>query len=1031
MNESATHSREHTEKSESSLMAKAEEIFAQSNNVLSKQIAEFTLTAAPYMVNAADVSALLHDDPEGLLGTMSFFRLRSCTVEDMKEAAEYLNSRMSKLFTAMHSLMTPVMYGVISRKGQTNIVIGIDARSADTVEAILNGLLTGIEIEKMPEPIFPYDANEEICGGFVSGVPILKIGEEKQQIDLSTLIKSLNGNEYTFMVYCKPITDAQERYRTLLSVKDSCVAISKRSLSLQNSINSNRTTTNTSSTNRRGILQELISQIARDKKINVNGLLDALMDSGINNTSVSVSTSETLEGISDGVSFDVQNGIALEMLEYCDKAIERLKTSIAAGLWEVSISYSATAARDLGIMKSSILSELAKPSTDIMPLAHFNYPNQNNHVLCLPAPSRGSNPLLTPITSLELGLLCTPPSSPVPDFEVKLGKYYPMIPASGNVTIGQVSDGQRPLPNMPFGFSTEDLNKHTFVCGITGSGKTNTTKHILHEAGVPYLVIESAKKEYRNIPDIDAVYTLGKPEINCIQMNPFYVQYGISLQTHIDYLKDLFNAAFSFYGPMPYILEKCLSNIYRARGWNLTLGYHPYIINLSSTVKTFDASYMREQYALRSCNYIFPTMQDLKNEVERYIDKEMKYDGEVAGNIKSAIISRLNSLCVGSKGFMFNTNFHLDMDELMQKRTVFELEGLSDDSDKAFCVGLLVVFINEYRQIEKAQSAKNGLRHLLVIEEAHRLLKNVETERASESMGNPKGKAVEHFTNMIAEMRSYGQGVIIAEQIPSKLAPDVIKNSSNKIVQRIVSADDQALIANTIGIKVDDAVFLGSLRTGFGLCHKEGMNLPVLVKIAEHKDIELDDDTILKMSGKNMATTFEAINKQLLTESIGEDLDKYAYRILDTIMVSSESVGATAVRWFRETMDYEVRKHDISLLPSVEPNRESLYGLILSERIIALINCGVYGFGHLAPNELFNELDALCVKGLSELVSPVKERLTSLYKRKTEAQCISIVAKNLKSDCNTSTDLKSSISRYFITVSDDIIEKIKERIGSA
>ena len=62
------------------------------------------------------------------------------------------------------------------------------------------------------------------------------------------------------------------------------------------------------------------------------------------------------------------------------------------------------------------------------------------------------------------------------------------------------------------------------------------------------------------------------------------------------------------------------------------------------------------------------------------------------------------------------------------------------------------------------------------------------------------GKAVEHFTNMLAEMRSYGQGVIVAEQIPSKISPDVIKNSSNKIIHRIVSKDDQEIIANTVGL---------------------------------------------------------------------------------------------------------------------------------------------------------------------------------------------------------------------------------------
>lgn len=193
-------------------------------------------------------------------------------------------------------------------------------------------------------------------------------------------------------------------------------------------------------------------------------------------------------------------------------------------------------------------------------------------------------------------------------------------------------------------------------------------------------------------------------------------------------------------------------------------------------------------------------MQDLKNEVKRYIEEEMQYDSEVGGNVKTAILARLESLCNGAKGFMFNTRKCIDMESLMNQNIVFELEGLADDSDKAFCVGLLVIFINEYRQVfkEEKRNEKLGLQHLLVIEEAHRLLKNVETERSSENMGNPKGKAVEHFTNMIAEMRSYGQGVIIAEQIPSKLAPDVIKNSSNKIIQRVVSADDQALVSNTL-----------------------------------------------------------------------------------------------------------------------------------------------------------------------------------------------------------------------------------------
>ena len=149
------------------------------------------------------------------------------------------------------------------------------------------------------------------------------------------------------------------------------------------------------------------------------------------------------------------------------------------------------------------------------------------------------------------------------------------IPDSNGETIeiGKISDNGNIIDNMSFKMTEDDLNKHTFVCGITGSGKTTTVKNILSSCEKPFMVIEPAKKEYRNIElknntNVE-VYTLGKPEINCLQMNPFYILPGISPQMHIDFLKDLFNASFSFYGPMPYILEKCLQNIYIKKGWNL------------------------------------------------------------------------------------------------------------------------------------------------------------------------------------------------------------------------------------------------------------------------------------------------------------------------------------------------------------------------------------------------------------------------------------------------------------------------------
>ena len=336
-----------------------------------------------------------------------------------------------------------------------------------------------------------------------------------------------------------------------------------------------------------------------------------------------------------------------------------------------------------------------------------------------------------------------------------------------------------------FSISKGDARKHIFVSGLTGSGKTTTVKHILNCIDdTPFLVIESAKREYRRLLRAEkyseslSVYTVGDSNISPIRHNPFRVLPKVSLITHIDNLKSIFYASFSLYGPMPYILEKCIYNIYQKCGWNLTTGKHQRV-----TIETFGDC--------KNHCFIYPTIRDLINEVNRYVKDELEYKGELQDNIRSAIVARLESLAVGAKGFLFNTQEAIDIEDFLNRNVVLELESLSDDDDKAFFVGLMLSLVSEYRQSLARQSvldANDDLQHVLVIEEAHRLLKNVQTERTSEMLGNPKGKAVESFCNLIAEMRSYGQGVIVAEQIPTKIAPDVIKNTNTKIIHRLVSS---------------------------------------------------------------------------------------------------------------------------------------------------------------------------------------------------------------------------------------------------
>ncbi len=948
-----------------------------------------------YRVNELCTSKLLEQDAANSLDCFTFYRIYSCTIEETDEPEVLLKNKMEKYFTALHALNVAIVFGIISRNGMAELVIGVGEKVS---ESILAGLLPGVDLrETYPKFSAQTTQSASMCG-LLSAIPSVKLDDTAQFFDISPIMRSLIGQDYTLFFLASPVDeDTVTRSLTdLIAVRDACFAVSKRTLSLQEGTGS---TTSTATSTTFGISAIIASYSETEN----------------------VSKAETLSS-NESISGERQNGIALELIEYAEYGIERLKAGRSCGMWQMIATYSTgnTTARD--IIQACLKAELSKPNPKLLPARNFGVLSGNNTSLVPLVPTgmvttRKPNPLCAMVTSSELGMVCTVPVDNVPNFELIQRQSYPMLAdeQDSNVEIGCVTDGWRPLSRMPFSLSESDLNKHTFICGITGSGKTTTVKTILNNCDKPFLVIESAKKEYRNIKldskNSPTIYTLGKPELNCPQINPFYIMPGVSPQTHIDFLKDLFNASFSFYGPMPYIFEKCLQNVYIKRGWNLTLGFHPKLINKKSTVDMFDYGHLSRKYCINSHAYLFPTMSDLKNEIARYIDEELQYDGEVAGNVKTAMKTRLESLCNGAKGFMFDTAAYLNMEHLLKTNTIFELEGLADDSDKAFCVGLLLIFINEYRSVQKESCASNsgGLQHLLVVEEAHRLLKNISTDNSSEMMGNPKGKAVEHFTNMIAEMRAYGQGVIIAEQIPTKLAPDAIKNSSNKIIQRVVSADDQQLVANTIGISGEGAIFLGTLKTGFALCHKEGMTKPVCVKVHPAQGILMQDE---KLYNKNVYERFLAVNKSIAHAAASSFIDKYALKLLNTLFVCSNPVAISSIEIVKDKIESHLSTNEIQLFPQEET--DNIIAALLSESIYRYLTTGVFSMSDLIQNNLCNDINNLLSLPTREKIETVKINLKNAYNRDIKKLGIHIIAQMLKDQYIQEMDIDATINNYFI-----------------
>ena len=751
-------------------------------------------------------------------------------------------------------------------------------------------------------------------------------------------------------------------------------------------------------------------------------------------SSLTKSFSET-EGQS--ISLDIQNGWAIEMIKIAETMLERLRIGINTGMWETLTTYSSDNELVSKLIGGRLYSEITSNLPTNLSPQKIDF-KKDKEILFIPKNFNTNEKNKTYgslVTSEELCAICSIPSENISNFEIKKSKLYSLTSNESNSkeSIGNVCEYDKVLENVEFSLSEEDINKHTFVCGMTGMGKTNTVKMILNKIDKPFLVIEPAKKEYRNINKEKKIYTLGNVKLNSLRLNPFYILPGINPQHHIDLLKDLFSASFALYGPMPYIVEKCLSTVYEKKGWNLSFGHHPYLTDIKNRRTAFNEDKINEKYNEIAHKYLFPTMQDLKNEVDEYVES-MDYDNELKGNIKSAINARIDSLCVSSKGYIFNSNNIPNFDELFSKNTILELEGLGDDADKSFSMGLIIIFLNEYMQVKKETESTSGLRHILVIEEAHRLLKNTSSE-SNENFGNPKGKAVEHFTNMLAEMRSYGEGIIVSEQIPTKLAPDVIKNSSNKIVHRLASKDDQEIMANTIGLTNEEAIYIGNQKTGYALCSKEGLYQPLMVKIKRINDKKVSDN---KLYYDNQEDKFIEVDKIMLNSYLSSKINIFSINVLLSLMYFYDATKINSnIEKIYDSFENLIFSKSFSI---VSNDINKLMKECIIEKIFSQLTGEIFRYRKLLSNEFLNLLkEKLMQKSLSENdIALLQEKFKEFYKERTEKRAIrfviyiatNILAKIKNEKLENNNDFEKICKDLLLLENESEILKIKAYINS-
>jgi uncharacterized protein len=438
-----------------------------------------------------------------------------------------------------------------------------------------------------------------------------------------------------------------------------------------------------------------------------------------------------------------------------------------------------------------------------------------------------------------IAALVRPPEREMPGIRLALQPDFDVTqePAAGRevIDVGAILDRNRRSAG-PLVLPLDSLNRHVFVSGATGSGKSQTVRTLLEaatRAGIPWLVVEPAKAEYRLMAarlagmgggsaGSDAVVSEvvrirpGESDAIAAGLNPLEPApdengHRFPLQTHADLVKALFIASFRSDEPFPQVLSAALTRVYEDAGWDLALG---------ETV-TADA------------NPSYPNLAHLQRAAIRIV-QEVGYSQRITDDVLGFIKVRLSSLRLGTTGRFLQGGHQLDFGRLLKTNAVLEIEDVGDDSDKAFLMGTVLIRLVEH--LRMANRAKPPgpvtLRHLTVIEEAHRLLRRPEAPGSGAS-GGAAAHAVEMFAGLLAEIRAYGEGLIIAEQIPDRLIPDVIKNTAVKITHRLPAADDRDAVGATMNMTQAQNRFLVTLKPGEAAVFADGMDFPLLAQMPD------------------------------------------------------------------------------------------------------------------------------------------------------------------------------------------------------
>ncbi len=593
--------------------------------------------------------------------------------------------------------------------------------------------------------------------------------------------------------------------------------------------------------------------VAKTHSLNIGLGIPHIANAGYgysHNTNDGKAHSET-EGSGESSTYTLKDYRVFDLSQKLEKIIKRLTEAQSTGIWNEAV-YILAKEKSVSLNVAQSLNGLicgdesyTEPSSIQTFMYSYSNKQENDFDRILESINKFSHPVflnkydfenhnsliyLTPTTyvsTTEIAKIVSLPKHSLPGIPViecaEFGRTvssYNYSKKSRTITLGNIYN-MHAEEKLPVELDIDSLSSHVFITGSTGSGKSNTVYQLLDslkQNEVKFLVVEPAKGEYKNVFGQDEtdelhcnvhVYGTNSDISSLLRINPFSFPNGnedpsknIHILEHLDRLIEIFNVCWPMYAAMPAVLKEAVEKSYEDCGWNLTESTNEY-------GKDF-----------------YPTFADVTRNIRTIIDSS-EYDKDNKGAYKGSLITRLKSLTNGINGLIFTTD-EISSKDLFDENVIVDLSRVGSSETKSLIMGLLVLKLQEYRMTSGA--VNSNLHHVTVLEEAHNLLKRTNTEQSSES-GNLIGKSVEMLTNSIAEMRTYGEGFIIADQAPALLDMAVIRNTNTKIIMRLPDKDDRELVGKAANLNDDQIIELAKLPRGVAAVYQNEWVEAVLCKI--------------------------------------------------------------------------------------------------------------------------------------------------------------------------------------------------------